>query len=57
MTLDGQPVGEQNGIGAFTNAQRRVLYSSLDVTDRLAAGSAHTLGFMLGHGMCPRLSQ
>ena len=43
VTLNGGAVGEQNGIGPWTNARKRVLYLTHDITAQLnaAASDAH----------------
>ena len=53
LSLDGAPVGAQNGIGAFTNPHHRILYTAHEITAQLngSATEQHTLGVMLGHGM------
>ena len=47
--LNGAKVGDRVLEPAFTNYDRRVLYSTYDVTDRLVAG-ANAIGAMLGTG-------
>ncbi len=49
LRLNGEKVGDRVLEPAFTRYDKRVLYSSYDITSLLSMGE-HALGVMLGHG-------